>query len=115
MALVFLSFVLISMGSAIILIEKNSDTKAQASVVVVVGIIGLIISIKNMVNSVVTIFLPQREDDLVDIVYQKRYLERGSNVVTIGGGTGLSVLLHGLKSYSNNIKFMVGLFFTIHL
>ncbi|MBU4377018.1 MAG: hypothetical protein KKD29_06015, partial [Candidatus Omnitrophica bacterium] len=86
-ALVVLSVVLISMGTVIMVINRDANNKAAVSVVILFGIIGLIVAIKNIVKSVVTVFLPQREEELVDIVYQKRYLERGSNIVTIGGGT----------------------------
>src|SRR3989338_9335313 len=105
--LVILSVVLISMGTVIMVISKDASNRAAVSIVILFGIIGLFLGIKNIIKSVVTVFLPQREEELVDIVYQKRYLERGSNVVTIGGGTGLSVLLNGLKNYSSNITAIV--------
>jgi uncharacterized cofD-like protein len=107
--LVVLSVVLISMGTVIMVVGKDPSGRAAASIVILFGIIGLIAGIKNIVKSVVTVFLPQKGqgEELVDIVYQKRYLERGSNVVTIGGGTGLSVLLHGLKNHSSNITAIV--------
>lgn len=105
--LLILSVVLISMGSVFIIVEKNPDTRAGAGLIMLVGIIGLITSVRKMVRTVVKVFLPERESELVDIVYQKRYLERGSNVVVIGGGTGLSVLLHGLKDYTSNITAIV--------
>ncbi len=60
-----------------------------------------------MVKSFITIFLPNREKELVEIVYQKRQLEKGPKIVVIGGGTGLSVLLHGLKEYTSNITAIV--------
>src|SRR3989338_9347427 len=105
--MVILSVVLISMGTVIMVVSRDAGSRAAVSVVILFGIIGLILGIKNIIKSVVTVFLPEREEELVDIVYQKRYLERGSNVVTIGGGTGLSVLLHGLKNYSSNITAIV--------
>ncbi len=105
--LLILSVILISMGTVIMVISRDANNRAAVSIVILFGIIGLILGVKNIIRSVVTIFLPQREEELVDIVYQKRYLERGSNVVTIGGGTGLSVLLHGLKNYSSNITAIV--------
>ena len=86
--LVILSVVLISMGTVIMVVSRDAGSRAAVSVVILFGIIGLILGIKNIIKSVVTVFLPEREEELVDIVYQKRYLERGSNVVTIGGGTG---------------------------
>lgn len=105
--LLMLSVVLISTGSVIMVVEESPNTKAGAGLIIILGIIGVITGLRKIVKSVVKIFLPQREAELVDIVYQKRYLERGSNVAVIGGGTGLSVLLHGLKDYTSNITAVV--------
>ncbi|MBN1872159.1 MAG: YvcK family protein [Candidatus Omnitrophica bacterium] len=105
--LVILSVVLISMGSVFIIVEDNPNSKTGASVIIIIGIIGLVTGIKKIVTSVVEVFLPASDAELVDIVYQKRYLERGSNIVALGGGTGLSVLLQGLKDYTSNITAIV--------
>ncbi len=40
-------------------------------------------------------------------LYAKRVLSRGPRVVAIGGGTGLSVLLRGLKEYTSNLTAIV--------
>ncbi|WP_129596595.1 gluconeogenesis factor YvcK family protein [Anaerophilus nitritogenes] len=40
-------------------------------------------------------------------LYEKRILNKGPKVVVIGGGTGLSVLLRGLKKYTANITAIV--------
>ena len=40
-------------------------------------------------------------------MYQNRQLSRGPKIVVIGGGTGLSVLLTGLKQYTSNISAIV--------
>ena len=40
-------------------------------------------------------------------IIHKRILMRGPRVVAIGGGTGLSVLLRGLKNYTSNITAVV--------
>ena len=105
--LLMFSVTLVSMGSVIVVIEQNPTTRAGAGLVILLGVIGITIGVKRIVRTVVEVFLPKRESDLVDIVYQKRYLERGSNVVVLGGGTGLSVLLHGLKNYTSNITAIV--------
>lgn len=105
--LLILSVVLISMGSVFMIIEQNPNTKAGAGLIIIFGVTGLITGVRKIVKSVVKVFLPEREAELVDIVYQKRYLERGSNVVVLGGGTGLSVLLSGLKNYTSNITAIV--------
>tara|TARA_Y100001968_G_scaffold86943_1_gene77927 strand:- start:1312 stop:2748 length:1437 start_codon:yes stop_codon:yes gene_type:complete len=44
---------------------------------------------------------------LVDALRAKRKLNRGPNIVAIGGGTGLSSLLKGLKRYSSRITAIV--------
>lgn len=44
---------------------------------------------------------------LADVVYARRKLSRGRRIVVIGGGTGLSTMLRGLKRYSSNITAIV--------
>ncbi len=44
---------------------------------------------------------------LLETVYRRRKLNRGPNIVAIGGGTGLSTLLKGLKRITNNITAVV--------
>ena len=47
------------------------------------------------------------DQPLVEVIYQKRFLARGARVVAIGGGTGLSTLLRGLKEHSSNLTAVV--------
>ena len=61
---------------------------------------------------VVTVLMgPFRSDDegrpLVEVIYQKRFLARGPRVVALGGGTGLSTLLRGLKEHTSNLTAVV--------
>ncbi len=53
------------------------------------------------------IFLPHKGRQLVENLYYRRYLEKGPKVVALGGGTGLSVLLRGMKEYTSNITAVV--------
>ncbi len=50
---------------------------------------------------------PDKDTVLVDALRAKSKLNRGPNIVAIGGGTGLSTLLSGLKRYSSNITAIV--------
>lgn len=50
---------------------------------------------------------PERDEELVDKLLTRRRLHRGPKIVAIGGGTGLSTLLRGLKAYSANITAVV--------
>lgn len=61
-------------------------------------------------SSLLSAFLrPERNESIVDIIYNHRYLRRGPKIVAIGGGTGLSTLLRGLKEYTGNITAIVSI------
>jgi len=47
------------------------------------------------------------DQPLVEVIYQKRFLSRGPRIVAIGGGTGLSTLLRGIKEHTSNITAVV--------
>ncbi len=95
---------LCSMGFVLTIIDNQ---KTSGSLVVLFGAALVVVSVRKIIKSVVTVLLPQREGELVNIMYQKRYLERGPKIVAIGGGSGLSVLLHGLKEFTSNITAIV--------
>jgi uncharacterized cofD-like protein len=50
---------------------------------------------------------PGQENRVAELLYRHRRRERGPRVVAIGGGTGLSSLLRGLKEYTTNITAIV--------
>src|SRR5574340_714447 len=50
---------------------------------------------------------PRSQRPLVELIYEKRSLERGPRIVAIGGGTGLSVLLRGLKAHTSHLTAVV--------
>lgn len=72
------------------------------------GIIGF--AIWKLNQSLLSAFIrPERSESIVDIIYNHRYLRRGPKIVAIGGGTGLSTLLRGLKEYTGNITAIVSI------
>lgn len=72
------------------------------------GLIGF--SIWKLNLSLLSAFIkPERNESIVDIIYNHRYLRRGPKIVAIGGGTGLSTLLRGLKEYTGNITAIVSI------
>ena len=99
-----LGIILCSMGFVLVIVEQQ---KTSGSLIVLLGTGMVAVAIRKIIKSVVTVLLPQRESELVNIMYQKRYLERGPRIVAIGGGSGLSVLLHGLKEFTSNITAVV--------
>ena len=44
---------------------------------------------------------------LLEKLYRRSKLNKGAKIVAIGGGTGLSMLLRGIKKYTNNITAVV--------
>jgi uncharacterized cofD-like protein len=74
---------------------------------IVLGLSFIFIGIARVIGSITSVISPQNKGKLADVIYQKRYLSQGHNVVVIGGGTGLSTLLRGLKEYTSNIVAIV--------
>ncbi len=99
--------IMVSMGFVMVISEATSKSKTFAAAIIIAGMIAIITGIKRIIKSFVTILLPSKEGDLVDKVYNKLILERGPKMVVVGGGTGLSMLLHGLKEYTSNITAVV--------
>jgi len=60
-----------------------------------------------MLNSLINILLPGNEDKIFDVIYARCQLKRGPKIVVVGGGTGLSALLRGLKEYTSNLTAIV--------
>jgi uncharacterized cofD-like protein len=50
---------------------------------------------------------PDRDSNMIQAIYNKRFLSRGPKIVAIGGGTGLSTLLRGLKDHTSNLTAIV--------
>ncbi|MEQ8380821.1 gluconeogenesis factor YvcK family protein [Coleofasciculus chthonoplastes] len=59
------------------------------------------------VGSITEALKPGGDEELVDVLIAHRRLYRGPKIVVVGGGTGLSTLLRGLKIYSAHITAIV--------
>ncbi|MGN0018896.1 MAG: uridine diphosphate-N-acetylglucosamine-binding protein YvcK [Candidatus Gastranaerophilaceae bacterium] len=57
--------------------------------------------------SILDIHNGKEKETLLETLYRRRKLNRGPKVVAIGGGTGLSMLLKGIKQITNNITAVV--------
>ena len=75
--------------------------------VFLVGILLIGVGQNRSINSIQKALVPQKDTFLVDALRVKSKLSKGPNIVAIGGGTGLSTLLKGLKNYSSNISAIV--------
>lgn len=74
------------------------------------GGVGLALTIAGLVGlnrSLIGAVRPNASGHLVDLVDRRRRHRSGPKIVAIGGGTGLSTLLRGLKEHSNAITAIV--------
>ena len=100
---------------ALLTVQTIAKTSAMlaafTTALLIFGIFLIYTAIKNMVRIFVRALMPLNQGEpLVDIVYQQRQSEsllRGPRVVAIGGGTGLSAILSGIKLFTRNITAIV--------
>ncbi|WP_373537124.1 uridine diphosphate-N-acetylglucosamine-binding protein YvcK [Microcoleus sp.] len=76
-------------------------------VVIAGGILLILWGQTRSLNSITQVLMPEGNEELVDRLLNHRRLHRGPKIVAIGGGTGLSNLLRGLKEYSAKITAIV--------
>lgn len=81
--------------------------KVFSSFLLFVSFLGVVISLSSLMQSFFQVVYPQSERGMIDVIYEKRFLSKGPKIVAIGGGTGLSTLLEGLKEYTANITAIV--------
>ena len=77
------------------------------------GIFVIYISVTEVMKSIIVLvntgYLKVSLDSkkIESLIYEKRLLVKGPKIVVIGGGTGLSTMLRGLKYYTTNITAIV--------
>jgi uncharacterized cofD-like protein len=124
LVLLFFGITVLGLGAAILLVDyyrhlpedsivfvltgAGLDRPIRASIVAIAGIALTAIGVWGLMRSIVSPFVT-RGDSVLEVLYTKRYLARGPRIVAIGGGTGQSTLLRGLKGYSANITAIVSL------
>lgn len=79
----------------------------------ITGIFVIYISVIESMKSIIAlnnkgyIHLSLDSRKMENLIYEKRLLVKGPKIVVIGGGTGLSTMLRGLKYYTSNITAIV--------
>ncbi len=74
------------------------EPEVRAGLVTILGTILVVVGMWGLMRSVLSPFVA-RGNSVMEVLYTKRYLSRGPHIVALGGGTGLSTLLRGLKGY----------------
>ena len=73
-----------------------------------VGVVVILLAIYGLYRSMGPLVLASVAlDALADTIYTRRSRGRGPRIVAIGGGTGLSVLLRGLKASTDNLTAII--------
>jgi len=73
---------------------------------IIAGAVCVAFGLRQWMHSIVGALSQRGQDNIVDALLDMR-LRRGYKIVAIGGGTGLSTLLRGLKRYTSNLTAVV--------
>ncbi|MBQ6515862.1 YvcK family protein [bacterium] len=119
-ALIFLGSVLITLGAMILfnvrpiyllleLIRKTALILPSNILAVIIILAGTFLFFIGWQKTNITMIDPEAKakGDILETLYRKRKLNRGPRIVAVGGGTGLSMLLKGIKNVTNNITAVV--------
>lgn len=101
---------LTGLGAALLFLDlfgRDFNTTWLGILMAILGVLVIVISINNMLRSYVHATVPVYMHGQMKNLYQRQFLKKGPRIVVIGGGTGLSVLLRGLKEYTSNITAIV--------
>jgi uncharacterized cofD-like protein len=88
-------------------IAKFVPNYVSGPIAILFGLILIFWGQTRTVGSITEVLKPEGNKELVDVLMAHRRLNRGPKMVVVGGGTGLSSLLRGLKVYSANITAIV--------
>jgi uncharacterized cofD-like protein len=95
-------------GNLLNLITRLVPNYVSGPLAVLGGLLFIVWGQTRTLGAIVEVLLPANgEDNLWDAIATHRRLRKGPRIVVIGGGTGLSNLLRGLKHYSGNITAIV--------
>jgi uncharacterized cofD-like protein len=80
----------------------------MAALFFAVGGVALLTGVYRLMKSLAELLgLRGGRKNLVDIAFERRYLSMGPRVVALGGGTGMSTLLEGLKDHTAQVTAVV--------
>jgi uncharacterized cofD-like protein len=90
-------------------VESNADDVLWLSggVFLILGLFLIYRAARAAINHLLETFMPRLKEGKVDVYLRRQQLAQGPHIVAIGGGTGLSTLLRGLKTHSSNITAIV--------
>ena len=88
-------------------IAKIIPSYVSGPLAVIIGMVFVLWGQSRTVGSITEVLSPDTDQELVDVLLAHRRLHRGPKIAAVGGGTGLSTILRGLKHYSANVSAIV--------
>ena len=73
----------------------------------IIGFAIMVYGTRRLISSVVSVVLPEKSGSLMETIFMQRKLTHGPAITVVGGGTGLSTLLRGMKYITNNCTAVV--------
>ncbi len=108
-ALLLIDLLRASPGSPLVLLLDLNATGhgMRVLILLVAGLVLLYLAVFRLNRTLLAPYLMRSGKPIVDAVAQHRRLGRGPKVVAVGGGTGLSTLLRGMKHRTGNLTAIV--------
>ncbi len=88
-------------------IRKIASVASTELIAFAIVIAGAGIFFKGWQKTNLSMLGENRGDNILEKLYRRRKLNRGPKIVAVGGGTGLSMLLKGIKNITNNVTAVV--------
>ncbi len=88
-------------------IVSHINSQIAGIIFLTIGAVALYLGSKKMNVSILDAISPKDRDYILENLYKRRRLNKGPKIVVIGGGTGLSTILKGLKTITNNLTAIV--------
>ena len=111
----FVGTILLALGVGEVFIHKEYDlTRKMVCIFLgLLGVVVIVISISEGLKSILRLINSDKinitinDKNVEDLIDDERLSVSGPKIVVVGGGTGLSTMLRGLKNYTNNITAIV--------
>lgn len=87
--------------------DLEIPTHFLGGALLVLSMLLIFIGLRAALRDLVETINPGIKSGMVDVYVRRQQLARGPHIVALGGGTGLSTLLRGLKQHSSNITAIV--------
>lgn len=88
---------------------SNGIIMSCGALIFVLGIGCVARGTRKVVRSVVASLIPDASGKLMEKIFVQRKLTRGPAITVVGGGTGLSTMLRGMKYITNNVTAVVAM------